>query len=182
VINGLFADGPLTFHGEHYRVEGLDGLPKPVQRPGPTLVLGGGARRMLGLAGREADVVALNPSLHAGVIDANAGPSATAEATHEKLGWIAEAAGDRYDDLEIQTRVHLVAVTDDRPGLAEAMAPALGVSPQDALDTPHALAGSIEEIADQCVERRERFGISYVTIGVDAYEAFEPVVERLAGT
>jgi alkanesulfonate monooxygenase SsuD/methylene tetrahydromethanopterin reductase-like flavin-dependent oxidoreductase (luciferase family) len=182
VVKALFADGPATFHGRHYRIDGLDGLPKPVQRPGPPLVLGGGARRMLGLAGREADVVALNPSLHAGVIDANAGPSATAEATFEKLGWIAEAAGDRYDDLELQTRVHLVAVTDDRLGLAEALAPALGVSPRDALDTPHALAGTVEEIVEQCVERRERFGISYVCVGLDALEAFAPVVDRLAGT
>ncbi len=182
VVKGLFADGPLTFHGDHYRIDGLDGHPKPVQHPGPPLLLGGGARRMLSLAGREADIVALNPSLHAGVIDANAGPSATAEATDEKLRWIAEAAGPRYADIELQTRVHLATVTDDRMALAEAMAPVLGVSPQDALDTPHALAGTVEEIVEQCIERRERFGLSYITIGLEAYEAFEPVVARLAGT
>jgi len=182
VVKGLFADGPLTHEGAHYRVTGLDGLPKPVQRPGPPLLLGGGARRMLTLAGREADIVGLNPSLHAGRIDADAGPSATEDATFEKLTWIAEGAGDRYAELELQTRVHLAAVTDDRPGLAAAVAPAMGLTPEQAMASPHALAGTVEEIVEQCVQRRERFGISYICIGVDAYEAFEPVVARLAGT
>jgi probable F420-dependent oxidoreductase len=181
VVKGLFADGPVRFEGEHYRIDGLEGAPKPLQKPGPPLLLGGGARRMLTLAGREADIVALNPSLAAGVIDANAGPSATADATEQKLRWIADAAGDRYADIELQTRVHLATLTDDRAALAELVAPALGVAPDQALESPHALAGTVEEIIEQCIERRERFGISYVCLGLDAHEAFAPVVERLAG-
>ena len=182
VVKALFADGPVDVQGDHYRVEGLEGTPKPLQHPGPPLLLGGGGKRMLTLAGREADIVGLNPSLTAGVIDANAGPSATAEATEQKLRWIADAAGDRYPDLELQTRVHLATITDDRQGLAEAVAAPLGVSPDQALDTPHALAGTVEEIVDQCIERRERFGISYICIGLEAYEAFAPIVSRLTGS
>jgi len=182
VVKALFADGPVHFEGDHYRVQGLEGTPKPVQRPRPPLLLGGGAERMLTLAGREADIVGLNPSLAAGVIDADAGPSATADATDQKLRWIAEAAGDRYADIELQTRVHLAAVTDDRRALAEAVASAMGLSPEQAMASPHALAGTVEEIVEQCQERRERFGLSYICVGVDAYEAFAPVVERLAGT
>ena len=78
--------------------------------------------------------------------------------------------------------MHLATITDDRMALAEAIAPALGVSPEQALDTPHALAGTVDEIVEQCIERRERFGISYLSISLDAYEAFAPVVDRLAGT
>ena len=78
--------------------------------------------------------------------------------------------------------MHLATLTDDRRALAEAIAPTLGVSPEQALDTPHALAGTVDEIVEQCLDRRERFGISYVCLGLDAYEAFAPVVERLAGT
>ena len=181
VVKGLLGVGPMHFEGGHYRIAGLDGMPKPIQRPSLPLLLGGGARRMLTLAGREADIVGLNPSLTAGVIDAEAGPSATAAATEQKLRWIAEGAGDRYAELEIQTRVHLASITEDRRALAEMMAPGMGVSPDQALDTPHALAGTIEEIVEQCIDRRERFGISYVCVGVDAYEAFAPVVERLTG-
>jgi hypothetical protein len=116
------------------------------------------------------------------VIDADAGPNATASATFEKLRWIHEAAGSRYDDLELQVRVHVAAVTDDRDALAEALGPALGISPADALDSPHALAGTEAQVIEQLQERRERFGISYVGVGVDAMEAMAPVVARLRGT
>ncbi len=182
VITALLEGDEVHFEGEHYRIDGLVGAPRPVQRPRPPLLLGGGARRMLTLAGGRADIVALNPSLAAGVIDADAGPTATAEATEQKLRWIAEGAGERFAELELQTRVHVVAVTDDRAALAEVLAPAMGVSPAEALETPHALAGTVDEIAEQCIERRERFGLSYITVGLDAVESFAPVVERLAGT
>ena len=182
VVTALLRGEEVRFAGAHYDIQGLVGTPRTVQRPRPPLLLGGGARRMLTLAGREADIVGLNPSLAAGVIDADAGPSATAEATEQKLRWIAEGAGDRYAEIELQTRVHVVAVTDDRGALAEVLAPNLGVSVEQALDTPHALAGTVEEIVEQCLERRERFGLSYVTVGLDALDAFAPVVERLAGT
>ncbi len=47
--------------------------------------------------------------------------------------------------------------------------------------SPHALAGSVEEIVEQCLARRERYGISCIGIGLDAMEAMAPVVARLAG-
>src|SRR6478736_2696421 len=70
VITALLEGDEVRFEGEHYRIDGLVGTPRPVQRPRPPLLLGGGARRMLTLAGGRADIVALNPSLAAGVIDA----------------------------------------------------------------------------------------------------------------
>ena len=181
IIDALFADGPVTFQGDHYAVTGMEGTPKPLQSHVPVLI-GGGGKRVLSLAARNADIVGINVSLAAGVIDASAGPNATAEATFEKLQWIADAAGDRYDDLELQTRVHLAVVTDDREAFADAFAPALGLTGAQALDSPHALAGTVEQLCDTIVERRERFGLSYVTVGVDALDAMAPVVARLAGT
>lgn len=181
IMKGLFADGPVTFAGEHYTVTGHEGTPKPLQKPGPRFLLGGGGKRMLTLAAQQADIVGINVSLAAGVIDATAGANATAEATEEKLRWLAEAAGDRYEDLELNTRVHLAAVTDDRLGLATMVAPALGMSPEAALESPHALAGTVEQLVDTIVERRERFGLSYITVGLDAVDTFAPVVAQLAG-
>jgi hypothetical protein len=49
-------------------------------------------------------------------------------------------------------------------------------------DHPHVLAGSVDEICDQLEARRERYGISYVTVGARALHDFAPVVARLAGT
>lgn len=181
IMKGLLGSGPVDFTGEHYTITGLEGTPKPLQSPVPFLI-GGGGQKVLTIAAREADIVGINVALGAGVIDASAGPNATAEATDEKLRWVAEAAGERYDELELQTRVHLAVVTDDRESFADAVAPALGLTGAQALESPHALAGTIEQLCDTIIERRERFGLSYITVGADAVEAMAPVVARLAGT
>ncbi|HMJ78648.1 MAG TPA: LLM class F420-dependent oxidoreductase, partial [Iamia sp.] len=146
------------------------------------LVIGGGGRRVLQVAGRHADIVGLNPKLAKGVIDAAAGPSATEAATIEKLGWIREAAGDRYAGLELQTRIHVLIVTDDREGMAEALAPAFGIPAAESLRSPHALCGTVDQIADDLIERRETLGISAIGLSLADLDALEPVIERLAGT
>ena len=78
-------------------------------------------------------------------------------------------------------RVELATVTDDPDGLAAALGPAFGLSPEEALASPHALAGPVGHLVDVCVERRERFGISYVTVPVEAVDEMAPVVAALAG-
>lgn len=178
VVKGLLSDGPCTFEGEHYRIDGLSGSPKPVQRPLPLLV-GGGGRKVLELAARHADIIGLNPKLPNGVIDASAGPDATAAATDRKIGWIRAEAGDRFDQIELHTRIHLAIVTDDRLAMADALAPALGISPTDALESPHALCGTVDQIAEDLLARRERHGIASIGLSLDALEAMAPVVEKL---
>ncbi len=182
VIKGMFADAPLHHAGEFYQVNGLNGTPKPVQRPHPPIVIGGGGRRLLSLAAREADIIGLNMNMAGGVIDASLGSNATVSATEEKVGWIREAAGARWDDLTLQVRIHLAIVTDDRHATIGQLAAGFGLTPEQASVTPHALCGSVEEICDDLIERRERFGISTVGLGLDALTDLAPVVARLAGT
>jgi probable F420-dependent oxidoreductase len=182
VIKGCFGDGPFDFTGDHYRISGLDGLPKPVQRPHPPLLIGGGGRRVLGLAGREAQIVGINPALRSGNADAEAAQDGTAEQTDEKLGWVREAAGDRFDDIELNMLVLASIVTDDRRGTAEAMAPMFGLDP-GALDWyPHALIGPVEQMCDDLRARRERWGVSYWVFQGGALDDLAPVVAELAGT
>lgn len=182
VLRGAWSGAPFTFAGEHYQVTDLVLPPAPTTPGGPPVVIGGGGERILRLAAREANVVAVNVNLRAGVIDERAFPDGTPEATDRKLGWIREAAGDRFDQLELQARVHLAMVTDDRDGVIEQLAPAFGLTPAQAAETPHALVGTVEEICDQLVERRERWGISYLGLSHDQLDAFAPVIARLAGT
>ncbi len=180
VVRGLLSEGPCTFAGEHYRIDGLAGSPKPVQQPLP-LLIGGGGRKVLELAGRHADIVGLNPKLPNGVIDAAAGPDSTAAATERKLGWVRAAAGDRFDQIELHTRIHLAVVTDDRAGMAETLAAGFGMSVEESLDTPHALCGTVDQIVDDLLERRERWGISSIGLSLDAMDTFAPVVAALDG-
>lgn len=181
VLKGLLAPGPFSFAGEHYTVTELEGLPRPVQAP-PPIIVGGGLRRMLTIAGREADIVGINPTIPNGAVDADAARSGTAELTDQKLEWVRAGAGDRYDDLEINLLTFGCFVTDDRTALADQFAPLFGLTPAQLLEFPHVLAGTVEEICDDLIARRERWDASYIVVQTDALDAMAPVVARLAGT
>ena len=136
---------------------------------------------MLALAARRADIIGINPSLHSGAIDEHAGPTATAEATDRKLEVAREAAGERFGSIELQTRVHLAVITGDAHSLAAAAAPAFGITAEQALSSPHALVGTVNECVDRIEGWRERWGISYISFMGGSAEEMAPVVERLAG-
>src|SRR6476646_3094541 len=105
ILKGLFAPGPFTFVGEHYQVRDLDGAPKPVQQPVPFFV-GGGAPKILALAAREAQIVGINANLRSGDgTSPDAARSMTPEATDRKIAWVRDAAGEHFDDLELQALV-----------------------------------------------------------------------------
>ena len=180
VLRQLWSDEPCTFEGVHFRVQALDGHPKPVSSGGPPIVIGGGGERVLRLAAARADVVGINVNLAVGVIDSRAFGFGTPEATDEKVEWIRDAAAGR--DPELHVRVHLAMVTDDRDGLVDQLAGGFGLTAAQAKETPHALVGDVSQICDQLVERRERWGISYLGLSADQLEPFAPVIARLAGT
>ena len=180
IIKGLLGPDPVTFEGEHYQIRGMEGLPKPIQAAPPILV-GGGLKRMLTIAARQADIVGINPTMPNGAADADAARTGTAAQTDEKLGWVRDAAGDRYDDLEINLLNLGCFVTDDRQGFAEQMSPLFGLTPDELLEFPHALIGTTDEIAEVIEARRERWDASYLVVQADAMEAMGPIVARLAG-
>jgi probable F420-dependent oxidoreductase len=181
ILQALLAGETIDAHGEFYTVTGTLSAPLPVQEGGIPLMLAGGKRKMLTLAGEKADIVGFNPGLTAGVIDERAGRTATAERTDEKLSWIRDGAGDRFDAIELQTRIHLTMITDDREKVAAEMAPLLGITPEEALESPHALVGTVDQCIEDVQRWRDRWGISFISISGSDMEAFTPVVEALAG-
>jgi probable F420-dependent oxidoreductase len=180
VVKGAWGEGPFDLDGDHYTIRAYDGLPKPVQRPHPPILVGGGGRKLLHLAGREADIVGINPNLRAGVIGVDAAKDTVGDATARKIAWVREGAGERFEQLELQIRYFVAAITDDARTLAEAMAPGFGIMPDEALASGAVLAGSVDEVCDTLERRREEWGVSYVVFGDDQYEQFAPVVARLA--
>ena len=181
VLRALLGGDDPDHDGEFYRVHGPLSAPLPVQQPVP-LMLAGGKQKMLTLAGEKADIVGINPGLTAGVIDERAGADATPDKTDRKVAWVRDGAGNRFDDLELQTRIHLTMITDDREAVAAEMAPLLGLSADDALNSPHALVGTVDQLTDDIRRWRDRWGISFVSINGENMEEFAPVVEALAGT
>jgi probable F420-dependent oxidoreductase len=111
VIKGLFAGDPFTFNGTYYTVREHTGL-KSVQHPHPRFFVGGGGKRMLALAAREADIVGLNVGTTVeGQLDF---ATITAEATANKIAWVQQMAGERFAALELHILLLAVIITDDR--------------------------------------------------------------------
>ena len=177
VIKGLFGDVPVTFAGSYYSVNNLVGYPRTDQRP-PLLIAGGG-KRMLTLAAREADIVGLVMQSRDGTLDLTSGSTA---ATAERVEWVRQAAGDRFDHLELNTLVLGVVITDHRQQAADEMARPLGLTGAELLDTVHFLVGTVDQITEDIQMWRERFGISYIAVLPEYLEALAPSVARLAGT
>ena len=182
IIKRFFAGGAVSFEGKHYKVQGVDGFPVPVQKPHPPIIVGGGGRRMLRLAAQVADIVSVNYKLTEGRVNRALVRTGLAEATDEKLAWIKEAAGDRFPDIELCATIFVANVTDDRDGAAAAFAAGFGAEPREVLEMPHFLIGTIDQMVEDLQVRRERFGISYVVFPDAAAESLAPVVERLTGT
>lgn len=182
VVKAMWSGGAASFEGRHYTLRRAAAAPRPVQRPHPPLLVGGGGRRVLGLAAREADIVGFTANLAPGRVGPEVARSALAGRFRERVAWVRRAAGPRFDDLELHCHTALCLVGADPRATADALAPSLGLSPGEALDVPVALVGSVDHICETLLRRREEFGFSYWSVPGHARDAFGPVVSRLAGT
>ena len=181
IIKSCLSGEPFSFSGQHYHISSHQGTPKPVQSPHPPVMLAGGSGRVLSFAAREADIVAINFSLAAGRVSPEVAATGSPEATEQKIGWIRAAAGDRFEQLELQTTVFFTVVTNDRQATAERLATGFGTTPADLLGSPHAAIGTGEEIAADLIRKRDEWGFSYVVFQGNVFEAVAPVVRQLAG-
>ena len=182
VIKQAMAEGPFSFEGTHYTITNYDGRPLPVQRPHPPVLIGGGGRRVLTIAAREADIIGINGTMTAGVVGPDAIATMTAQAVDEKVAIVRDAAGDRLADIELNIRAFFVKVTEDADAAIDQVANWISVEPSMIRESPFALIGPPDKIVEDLVARRERWGFSYVIVGPNDVDAFAPVVARLAGS
>jgi probable F420-dependent oxidoreductase len=182
IMKAMWRDGSATFKGQHYTVENAQGAPRPFTTPHPPIVIGGGGKRVLSLAAREANIVGVTANARSGEMGAEAAQTAKAEFFRQRLQWIKDAAGARFDDLEIQSLTFITQITEDRQSVFENIAPLFGFTVEEAADVPLALVGTIDQICETLQQRREEYGISYVTVQDAAMRDFAPIVERLVGT
>jgi probable F420-dependent oxidoreductase len=181
IIKKFFAGERFSFEGKHYTINGLEGTPLPVQKPHPPIVIGGGGRKMLEFAAREADTVNVNFDLREGRAGRGTARTGLAAVTDEKLRWIRDAAGERFDEIELGVWTFTAMVTDDRDSVASMLAPSMGFEPADVLEVPHFMIGSIDQIGEDILARRERYGISHVVVPGDTAADLAPLVARLTG-
>ena len=177
LLKAYWSGNQIDLSGEHVNIHGYSGQPRPVQRPHPPLMIGGNRKRLLSLAAREADIASLN-HVPFGPTEDGLMPQ---EELLRRVRYIEEAAGGRFDDIELETSPYWLAITTDASGAVERLAKTVKTSPHGLADHPNVLVGSVDGIADRLIERREATAISYVTVPHAHMHDFAPVVARLAG-
>lgn len=180
VLRGLFGAAPFAFDGEHYRVETLNGTPKPYTPGGPPILVAGGGPRMLRFAAKHADIVGVNSMLPHSEKRPESNLDSVADSIDEKFAWIRASVGPRFEDLVFHGWIKVTTVTDDAEGVAQEIGAARGMSASAVLESPLFLIGTVEEIVEKLYERRERWGFSYYTIQQPSAREFAAVIERLS--
>ena len=181
VLRGLFSEEAFTFRGDHYQISELNGTPKSFRAEGPKFLIGGGGRRVLRYAATHADIIGVNASIHSGAIDTAAAQDALPESIDEKVAWVREAAGAALATKEINAWLSIAEVTEDRTGLATALAAAFSSTPENVVDSPLVLIGNATQIIEQLHRRRTRWGYNYIVIPGDRADVFAPIVAELTG-
>jgi probable F420-dependent oxidoreductase len=182
IVKSLLEGEEVTVAGRYYRVSGHRIHPLPVQRPHPPILIGGNGRRLLTLAAKEADIVGLSGiTFRQGGAAPDLSGWRTAE-VDQRIRLVREAAGSRFERLEMNALVQTVVVTDDRRRAAEELAKRwVQLSPAEILESPYALIGTVDDLVADLTARRERWGISQWVIFEPCMDALAPVVARLAG-
>ena len=180
VLRSLWSAAPTNFAGEHYRIEHLDGTPKPFTTGGPPLLIAGGGKRMLRFAAQHADIIGVNVALPTVPDEASArdGLPASIDAKFEQ---IRIEAGERFADLEFNAWLSVCQVTDDAGAVGQRLSARFGAPPEDVLASPLILVGTIEEMVDRLEQRRARWEYSYFVVQQQCIDDFAPVVATLTG-
>jgi len=184
IIKGLLKGEQVTVAGRHYRVTSHAIAPLPVQKPHPPILIGGNGPRLLALAAREADIVGFSG------INFQRGGAAPPDlsgwlvsSVDERVRLVRKVAGDeRFGRLELNALVQRVVVTDNRRKAAEELTSRwTQLTPEEILQSPYVLIGTVDQMVEDLQARRDRWGISYYVVQEPYLDAFAPVIARIAG-
>lgn len=182
VIKGCWSGDPFSFDGDHYHVTEIT-CPRPFQRPHPPILIAGAGSRMLGIAGREADIVSISPlTPGSSTFDKfDRDLSNSGDRVAGQIDWIRQGAGPRFDEIELSVIAHHVVVTENAGLARDEFAAQTRSTPDEVANSPHVLIGPRSAIVETLLDRRERYGISYIVFGSADLDAIEPVISELAG-
>ena len=164
LIKQLFIEETVNFNGKYYTITEMKGNIPPVQKPHMPILVAGAGERMLKLAAREVDIIAIGSKITAQGVDPT---DATLE---QKIAWIKEAAGKRFEDLELSQTIYDLVITDSEAAISSHQGPPIPKRPV-----------STEQAVAQLLEQRERYGFSYLQVYEGQMENFAPIVAKLVG-
>jgi probable F420-dependent oxidoreductase len=181
IINSYFLGRPFSFSGRHYTMSDLEPGARPAQHPRPPLLIGGGGPRILEFAARHADIVSVFLTSLSDGSGFDVG-ELTADSYQRKTDLVRDAAARRDDPPELNILLQHLDVTNSRNASADERARDSGIDRRELLALPFELIGTIDQIVGDLLERRERYGLSYVTVFDKHLRDFAPIVERLSNT
>lgn len=167
IMKAMWTQELVTFEGEHYKITRIAGADESVTKPHPRVLIGGGGKRVLSIAGRHADIVGINPNMAEGKVTGQTAADLSPSKTREKIEWVrdaAEAAGRNPDEIEYNALVFVLAILDDPTPVRSTMAATTGMTEDEVADCPLFLTGPPEEIRDRLAARRDETGISYIVV------------------
>ena len=162
IIRSMWQNETTSFEGEHYTIREAKATAIP-DGTHPPVLIGGGGKKLLSLAGRHADIVGINPTMVEGQITSRTAADSSPERVREKVGWVrsaAEEAGRDPNAIEFNSLTFVTVITDDPKGLRDGLAKSSGMTPAQVADCPLFLTGPASEIRDRLQQRREDTGIS----------------------
>lgn len=180
IMKRVWSGQAFSFDGDHYTIENHTGFPLPVQAPHPPIYIGGGGKRLLSVAGRQADIIGIHVRNGRDWSD-DREDNLRAE-IEKKIGWIRDAAGDRFARIRFALLLFAACVVNtsaERDAEYARIAEANNMPLEAAIDSPYYLAGTAGDLAEQLIELRETFGFSHFTIGGRDVDGFVPVLECL---
>lgn len=180
LIRQHYSGDQIELAGAHVQASGFSGAPTTGGMP--PIMIGGGSQRILGIAGREADIVSINFDNSAGKIGPKGVGSGTIDGTAQKIEWIQAGAGERFDDLEIEIAAYFTVVTDHTEIVQEEFAKLFGLEASEIANHPHCLIGPVGELIEKIQQRREELGINYVTFSGAVIDDVAPIIDALSGT
>ncbi|HET7082793.1 MAG TPA: TIGR03621 family F420-dependent LLM class oxidoreductase [Candidatus Limnocylindria bacterium] len=179
LVKRLLSGETVTHAGPHYQLGAARVWPRPIQRPHPPIIMGGGGPRMLRLAAREADIVGFIPqfSQRGRPILTDVGETAL----DRKVAIVREAAGDRFERLELNLFIVDAGMVGSGQPVARSVMAAAKVASVGLAGSPYFLYGTLPALRERLERRRERTTISYYAIRQGSMEAMAPLVTALAG-
>ena len=179
LMKRVFTEDEVTFEGTYYRTTKSECRPKTVQQPRPPILIAAGGPEILALAGREADIVAVIPP-GAGV-QPPAPDDVAATGVRRQIDVVREAAGSRFEEIELSCFVD-VTLTDDREKTIAELADKAKVDPAVLGSSVYRGIRTLDQVREHIVRVRRDTGITYFCLRGPHAEELAPVVKDLSGT
>ena len=169
VVKLLWTGEQVDYTGVHYRLRAAQCAPRPLQRPRPPIMVGGGGSGLLAVAAAEADIVNIVPPASRGAADPEAVRRFSLARFQEKAARVRRLAEEAGRDPQRVTlsAMFFVQIADSGAAthaLVDAVAARYQLTPAEAERFPLTLIGTPTQLCERLAERIAHLDLGYVVL------------------